>query len=65
MGNLCTHFLWKIRTKYFGLAPVAKEEEDEENEDKDRESDEEAEVEVMPQRRQSRWLSLISEGENK
>ena len=54
-------YLW---TKYFELAPVAKEEEDGEEEDEVEESDEEAEVEVMPQRRQSRRLSSINEDEN-
>ena len=53
-----------VCTKYFELAPIAKEEEDGEEENEVQESDEEADVEVMPQQRKSRRLSSISEGEN-
>ena len=53
-----------VWTKYFGLAPIAKEEEDGEEENEVKESDEEAEAEVMPQQQKFRHLSSISEGEN-
>ena len=53
-----------IWTKYFQLAPVAEEEEGGEEEVEVEESDEEVEIEVMSQRRKSRRLSSISDGEN-